>query len=108
MKCTQLKSLQFFSSTSVNVISFQSTETFSILGGELFPSLQSIRTMFELFLLDGLEPMLNVSSSIRSVTFYQRKRWLESSVWTTAENNLDLFRKQFPFVTLSLEDDSNK
>eukprot|EP01041_Mallomonas_annulata_P002947 gene2947-5792_t len=100
--CSHLEFFEVHSSKSVTTLGFDK-DSFQLMG--LFPSLRSVRVMYEECVVTELITALQTSHTLREIILWERMRW-SSRPWTQMRLRLQEIATCFPNTEVVLEDAS--
>lgn len=99
-KCLYLHTFEVSSSKSVSDITLDVAAFNTICS---FPSLRNLRVKYDLTLVDALPTLMRQSDTLRSITFWERKKWISPQKWAEMTKEIEKINVEFPRCQISLD-----
>lgn len=99
-KCLYLQTFEVSSSKSVSDITLDVPAFTTICS---FPSLINLRIKYDPALIDAIPSVIRQSDTLRSITFWERKKWISSQKWDEMTKEIEKMNIEFPRCSISLE-----
>ena len=99
--CLHLQHFELYAAVSVNVIEFKFKNIITKFA--LFHHLERIEVMYEDMIITDIPILLNLTSNIKIIYLWARKRWV-TSPWEVMESKLQEIQLCYPHVRIELKD----